>query len=228
MSTTVTVRDATSDNIGPITAIYAHHVESSLATLAKDIPSEPDMHKRINDIQKKSLPFLVAISSATDDEEIICGYAYADDWSARGGYAPAAEDTIYVHPDYQRGGIGKQLLKALVERLLSCKGKTQLLARMFISPGRKPEVLAPCRLHTSLSFKLVGRMEEVGLKLGQWVDVVIYQLDLGKLRAKGESRSQRRSVEATSALVCESTGCVLSTMDERLGNAGTDMGDWRS
>lgn len=185
MSTSVLVRDATAEDVEAITAIYAHYVASSLATLAKDIPSEPDMLKRIEDIQKRNLPFLVAIAPGPNDSEMICGYVYADDWSERGGYKPAAEDTIYIHHDYHGGGIGKVLLEALVERLLSCcTDKTQLLAKMSISPERKPEALATCRLHASLGFKVVGRLEKVGLKLGEWVDVVIYQLDLGKLRVE--------------------------------------------
>lgn len=195
MSTSVAVRDATVQDAEAIAAIYAHYIDSSLATLAKDIASGPDMLKRINHVHAKDLPFLVVTAPAPTDGERICGYAYADDWSELLGFETAAEDTIYIHPDYRGGGMGKVLLEALLEKLLSCEKKTQLLAKMSISPERKPEALATCRLHARLGFKVVGRVEKVGLTLGQWVDVIIYQLNLGKLRAKGSRVVEEGSVD---------------------------------
>jgi L-amino acid N-acyltransferase YncA len=67
---------------------------------------------------------------------------------------------------------------ALFTRLRTNSGVTQVLAKMSILPGQAVEDVPSCRLHASFGFRTVGRLNQVGRKFGEWVDVVFMQVEL--------------------------------------------------
>jgi phosphinothricin acetyltransferase len=68
-------------------------------------------------------------------------------------------------------GIGKTLLKALVERSAQ-HGFRTIIA---VIGGAEPGSIA---VHAKLGFREVGRLEAVGFKFGRWLDSVYMQLAL--------------------------------------------------
>ena len=58
--------------------------------------------------QEKGLPFLVA--------EQITGYAYASPYRPRAAYRFTLEDSVYLHPEFRKQGIGLQLLQELLAK----------------------------------------------------------------------------------------------------------------
>lgn len=181
MLSNIEIRDATVDDAPSISEIYTHYVNTSTATLAEKAPSVAQTAAQIQQTRSTAvdLPYVVATVTASGP---ICGYAYAAPWNDRAGYRPAAADTVYIHPDAQGRGIGRRLLEALVQRLVVSSTKTQLLAAMSVPPGQPAESLATGRLHASMGFRCVGRLERVGFKFGEVLDVATYQLDLEAIR----------------------------------------------
>ena len=181
MLSNIEIRDATVDDAPAISEIYTHYVNTSTATLAEKAPSVAQTAAQIQQTRSTAvdLPYVVATVTASGP---ICGYAYAAPWNDRAGYRPAAADTVYIHPDAQGRGIGRRLLEALVQRLVVSSTKTQLLAAMSVPPGQPAESLATGRLHASMGFRCVGRLERVGFKFGEVLDVATYQLDLEAIR----------------------------------------------
>lgn len=181
MLSNIEIRDATVDDAPAISEIYTHYVNTSTATLAETALSAAQTAAQIQQTRSTAvdLPYVVATVTASGP---ICGYAYASPWNDRAGYRPAAANSVYIHPDAQGRGIGRRLLEALVQRLVVSTTKTQLLAAMSVPPGQPAESLATGRLHASMGFRCVGRLERVGFKFGEVLDVATYQLDLEAIR----------------------------------------------
>lgn len=163
------VRDAAEADVGPIAAIYAHHVRTALATFEEVAPSVAEMARRRADTLAGGLPYLVA----AEPQGVVLGYAYASLYRTRSAYRYSLEDSIYVAPEAARRGIGSQLLGTLIERC-AASGYRQMVA--IIGDG---DNAASIGLHEKLGFRRAGTLQAVGFKLGRWVDSVIMQRPLG-------------------------------------------------
>jgi phosphinothricin acetyltransferase len=79
------------------------------------------------------------------------------------------ENSVYVHPEWQRRGIGRALLQDLIVR-------ARALGHHTIIAGISADQTASVALHEGHGFVKAGHLREVGYKFGQWLDVVTYQL----------------------------------------------------
>ena len=166
----ILIRDATAADAARIGAIYAHHVLHGTASYEVDPPSESDTRAKIERVTSCGWPFLVA-----EADREVTGYAYATQFRDRAAYRFTAEDSIYVDAHRSRLGIGKALLKALLERSAE-RGFRTMVA---VVGGAEPASIA---LHAGLGFVEVGRLRGVGFKFGRWLDSVYMQRDLTDIR----------------------------------------------
>lgn len=166
---TIRIRPATPADIPVITAIYAHAVRHGTASFELDPPNEAEMARRQKSLLDGGFPYLVAQNGAG-----IAGYAYAGLYRTRPAYRWSLEDSIYVHPDAHRRGVGRLLLERLI--LESEKhGYRQMIAVIGDSTLQTPSI----ELHRALGFRTVGVLENVGYKFDRWLDSVLMQRDLG-------------------------------------------------
>lgn len=108
-------------------------------------------------------PVIVALQDQT-----IIAWASLSRWSAYPEFASSAEVSVYVHRDYRSRGIGKAMLKDLLERARG-KGLHTIIARILEgNPGS-------IRIHEALGFKQTGIMKEIGRKWGKYLDLYILQ-----------------------------------------------------
>jgi phosphinothricin acetyltransferase len=168
-----TIRLAEPRDIPAITAIYGHHVIQGVASFELVAPGEDEMRERFEAVIAKGFPYFVA-----EDGGRVAGYAYASLYRARPAYRFALEDSVYVHPDHARRGLGRALLAALIEACESI-GCRQLIAVIGDS-GNAPSI----RLHAAQGFRMVGTLESVGWKHGRWLDCVIMQRSIGEGNAE--------------------------------------------
>lgn len=98
----------------------------------------------------------------------VAGWAALSPVSGRCVYAGVAEVSVYVATEYQRRGLGKELLIALIKESESA-GIWTLQAGMF------PENVASMALHLSCGFRIVGRRERIGQVNGVWRDVILLE-----------------------------------------------------
>ncbi|WP_443478365.1 GNAT family N-acetyltransferase [Novosphingobium aerophilum] len=164
---TLSVRRATIGDAEAIAAIYAHHVLHGTATYEVVPPTEDETVEKILTVSGRSWPFLVAC-----DGDQVVGYAYATQFRDRPAYAYACENSIYVAHDRRGGGIGKLLLKALLEGA-EAHGFRRMVA---VIGGAEPASVA---LHGSCGFEHAGRLTGMGWKAGRWLDTVYMQIALG-------------------------------------------------
>jgi phosphinothricin acetyltransferase len=163
------IRAALIEDVPAITAIYAHAVRFGTASFELDPPDEVEMTRRFRALRSGGFPYLVA-----ESEGEIAGYAYAGPYRTRPAYRWTVEDSVYVHPDMQRRGIGRVLLARLVEEAERCRFR-QMIAVIGDSSQQTPSV----ELHRALGFRTVGVLEDVGYKFGRWLDSVLMQRPLG-------------------------------------------------
>ena len=114
---------------------------------------------------------LAVLVAEKDDAPTITGFGSLSFYRDRPGYRTSVENSVYVHRDHHRCGVGSLLLSGLIEQARE-HGFHAVFAR--IVDGQDPSL----QLHHRHGYQLVGTEREVGRKFGQWRDVAIMQLIL--------------------------------------------------
>lgn len=164
----ISIRDASEDDLDAIQAIYSHHVNHGLASFEEVPPDLSEISRRHDVAREKDLPYLVAETGG-----LVRGFAYASPFRSRPAYRYTVEDSVYVDPDALGAGIGSALLGALIERCAE-RGFRQMVAVIGDSANQ-----ASIGLHAKHGFIQTGMMPAVGFKFGRWVDSVRMQRPLG-------------------------------------------------
>jgi phosphinothricin acetyltransferase len=86
----------------------------------------------------------------------------------RAAYRFTTENSVYVHHEQHRKGIGKMLLKDLMERADRLGFRSTVA---LISADQEASI----RLHRSFGFVDGGYVRRVGYKFGRWLDVAFMQ-----------------------------------------------------
>ena len=157
------IRSATLEDAAQVAVIYNHYVENTVISFETEVISDSEMRTRIAH-GLSFCPWLVA-----EIDGALLGYAYASPWSTRTGYKMSVETTLYVAQDHRREGIGIELHKMLIDQLKPQDFHCALGVIALPNPGS-------VALHEKLGYRKVGELQEVGWKLGQWVNVGYWQL----------------------------------------------------
>ena len=160
------IRTATPADLPAITAIYDEAVRTGTATFELDPPGLAEMTRRFEALTSKGFPYLVA-----DTGGAIAGYAYAGPFRPRAAYRFTVENSVYVATAWQRKGVGRALLNALIAAC-EAQGFRQMIAVISRSD-------ASIGLHSAAGFEMIGTHRGVGRKHGQWLDTVDMQKALG-------------------------------------------------
>lgn len=162
------IRDSRDDDLPAITAIYAHAVHHGLASFELTPPDQAEIGRRRAAILAGGYPHLVA-----ERDGNVVGYAYAGPYRTRPAYRFAVENSVYVAPDLQRGGVGRALLPVLIERCAAARFR--LMVAVIGDSGNHGSI----GLHAACGFRHAGLLPGVGWKHGRWVDSVLMTPPLG-------------------------------------------------
>jgi phosphinothricin acetyltransferase len=171
------IRTCEESDMRAVTEIYRHYVLHSPATFELVPPTHDEMLARYRAIREGGYIYLVAEQGGE-----IAGYAYISSYRARPAYRFTVENSVYVRPGFERRGLGRLLLQALLKE---CE-KTPF--RQVIAVIGDSANAASVELHRGLGFELTGTFRAVGFKFGRWVDTVMMQKEIGEgARTKPEA-----------------------------------------
>ncbi len=156
------IRKAVIEDIEDITRIYNEAILTTVATF----DTTPKTIREQNDwFQEHGTRYPIIV--ALEDERII-GWASLSQWSDRCAYSETVEISLYVESEFQGKGIGKALMKAIMEEVEKA-GFHTAIARI----ADRNEVSV--HLHELAGFEYIGVMREVGRKFDRIIDVVLMQ-----------------------------------------------------
>jgi len=157
------IRPAIAADLPAINIIYNHYVLHSTCTYQLT-PSTGAERRAWFDQHSPSHPVMVA----TGPDGTVVGWASLSPFLSRPAYQFTVEDSVYVHADHLRRGLGRALLANLLRRSDEL-GYANVIA--IISADQEPSIA----LHRELGFVVAGRLVNVGFKFDRWLDVVFMQ-----------------------------------------------------
>ena len=118
----ITVREARGADMDAIAGIYGYHVRHGVASFEYEPPDAAELRRRRGEVRARGLPYVVA-----ERDSRLLGFAYASPFRLRPAYRYTVEDSVYVHPESVREGIGRRLLQAVIERC-EAAGRRRIVA----------------------------------------------------------------------------------------------------
>ncbi|MCX2522647.1 GNAT family N-acetyltransferase [Larsenimonas rhizosphaerae] len=159
----IEIVDAGEQDLQAIVAIYNQAVRETTAIWNFTEVDEANRWHWLRERVDAGYPVLVARSGGH-----CLGYATYGPWRPHDGFARTVEHSVYVAEGRQGNGIGSTLMKALMVRAAD-QGIHVMVAG--IDAGNPGSI----RLHERLGFSESGRLPQVGMKFGRWLDLVFMQ-----------------------------------------------------
>lgn len=158
----LTIHLATPADLPAINDIYNHYVLNSTCTYQTE-PETIEARRAWFTNHGPVHPITVAKQSNR-----ILGWASLSRFHARAAYSRSVENSVYVHPDHHRKGIGRALLTDLIDR-------ARALGHHTIIAGIDAEQTPSVAIHAAHGFQQVALLKEVGFKFNHWLHVIYMQ-----------------------------------------------------
>ena len=157
------VRSAQLDDLQGMLEIFNDAIVNTTAVW-RDAPEDLATRRRwVEARQARGFPVLVAAES-----DQVLGFGSYGDFRMFDGYRHTVEHSVYVRGNRRRAGLGRALLRALIEH-----ARAHHMHAMI--GGIEASNQASLALHAALGFREVARMPQVGCKFGRWLDLVLVQ-----------------------------------------------------
>lgn len=162
MMTTLTVRQATSEDTDSILRIYNQGIEDRIATLETETKDSSYMEAWFNDHQGR---FSVLVA---EREGEVVGWASLNPYSHRCAYNGVADLSVYIERSFRGQGVGSSLLDSL-HKVANENNfyKIVLFTFPFNQSGQG--------LYKKMGYRQVGVFEKQGIMDGQFIDVMIME-----------------------------------------------------
>jgi len=159
----ITIRPAVKSDLKTINDIYNRYVLHSTCTYQEE-PEPLKGRQNWFAHHGPKHPITVAL-----EKNRVVGWGSLSAYHARSAYRRTVENSVYVHYQHHRRGIGSLLLEDLIRRARKAGHRAIIAAIDADQP-------ASVALHSKFDFKHVGRFKQVGFKFGRWLDVVYMEL----------------------------------------------------
>jgi phosphinothricin acetyltransferase len=165
----VVIRPSRAADVDAMLAIYRRHIRHGIDEGVDDsgVPQPDDLRDRRKNLRDQRFPHLVATRNGD-----VVGYAYVVLFRKRPAYRYAVKHSIYVHHDHLGHGIGRLLLRELIDACAAA-GFRQMIG--YIDADNAPSLA----LHERLGFGRVGHLPGVAYRHGRWADTIMVQRSLG-------------------------------------------------
>ncbi len=163
-----TIRAAGEEDAEALLAVYAQYIDTNI-TFEEVLPTAEEFRERIRSTEER-YPYLAAVP---EGESVPVAYAYAGSFAERAAYRWDVELSIYIARAHAGRGLGRKLMKALLE-ILAAQGIQNVYS--VVTQGNP----ASDRLHESMGFKLAGMNTKTGYKNGAWHNMLYYEKSIGE------------------------------------------------
>ncbi len=167
------IRAATPGDAAAIAAFWNPLIRDTAVTFSPTEKTGAEIAAMIRERQA----FLVA-----EQDGATLGFATYAQFRGGLGYAFAQEHTIILAPAARGRGVGRALMAALED---AARGQGHHAMIGGVS-GSNPAGIA---FHAAIGYREVGRLPEVGWKLGRWHDLVLMQKMLGSSHVQNREAS---------------------------------------
>lgn len=165
----ITVRPSRDTDVEDMLTIYRRHIRRGVEEGVDDAetPDPDDLRERRKNLKNRRYPHLAALVDGR-----VVGYAYVVLFRKRPAYRYAVKHSIYVHHDHLGRGVGRALLKELIDACAAA-GFRQMIGYVDADNA------ASLGLHDSFGFTRVAHLPGVAFRYGRWTDSVMVQRSLG-------------------------------------------------
>lgn len=163
----ISIRSAAVSDLHEINAIYNYYVLHSTCTYQEE-PETIEARRTWFSHHDNRHPVIVAVLDGR-----LVGWGSLSGYHPRSAYRHTVENSVYVHHEHHRRGIGSCLLRELIDR-------ARALEYRAVIAGIDADQAASVALHSRFQFEKVGHLRQVGFKFGRWLDVIYMELLLSR------------------------------------------------
>ena len=153
------IRIAAERDIPAMLEIYGPYVLNTAYTFEYTVPTEEEFTRRFRDITKQ-MPW-----SVWEEDGAVLGYAYGSLPFSRAAYSWCGEVSIYLAPEAQGRGIGRQLYTA-VEQIQWRQGYRVIYALIA------SENAGSLAFHQHMGYTFRANFENCGIKFGRSLGII--------------------------------------------------------
>lgn len=168
----ILIRDATEQDLESIREIYNQEILNGTHTWNHTSMSLTEVQQWFETLKIRNFPIFVAEDTHT---HCIVGYANYDQFRSIQGFYRTIEHSVFIRNNYSGQGLGTRLLKHLIQ--YAQQQDMHMMVACIDSNNT-----ASIQLHHKLGFVQTGYMPQVGEKFGQWLDLVLLQLNLDRIK----------------------------------------------
>ncbi|WP_339655770.1 N-acetyltransferase family protein [uncultured Maribacter sp.] len=154
----VTIRKMSETDWNSVADIYKEGIATGIATFETTVPTFESWDKA----HMTSCRFVAELS------DTILGWVALSPVSSRCVYGGVAEVSVYISKASRGKGIGKLLLKYLIDA-------SEQEGIWTLQSGVFPSNHGSIKAHEAVGFRLIGKRERVGKLNGQWIDNVLFE-----------------------------------------------------
>ncbi|WP_331507948.1 N-acetyltransferase family protein [Lachnoclostridium edouardi] len=161
----IMIRKAEKRDIKELTYIYNYEVENGVATFDIYPKTEEERESWFKEHSSSVHPLLVAVKDGK-----VAGYASLSPYRDKEAYEATVELSVYIHPEYRKQGIAGKLMEAVLKEARE-NPKIHTVVSV-ITAGNEASI----HLHERFGFQFCGRICQVGVKFGRYLDIDNFQL----------------------------------------------------
>ncbi len=161
----MTIREALRQDLLELLEIYNYEVAHGTATFDLNLKT---LEERTQWYEQHTTGKYCLLTAEEDGRAV--GYASLSPYRDKEAYAATVELSIYVSPQYRRRGIGDTLMR---EILAFARGREDIHTVISVITAENDISI---RMHEKYGFEDCGRIREVGVKFGRYLDIVNMQL----------------------------------------------------
>lgn len=166
MSSSVTLRNATPDDLPEMLEIYNDVILTTTAVYSEK-PHTLEMRQVwFNERKQAGFPVIVAVKNNN-----IVGFATYGHFRVWPCYRYTVEHSVYVRRESRGQGISKLLLNEIIDY-------ARKVGMHVMIAGVDSENDISLKLHLQFGFEQVARFKEVGFKFDRWLDLIFLELIL--------------------------------------------------